>query len=140
MATNTEIKSELLNGMREIESITGMLSKLKSDLKTKKTLLKRMEEALAKSEERLEKKVAEIDEKDRRLSDIENKLLKRQEELDIQDRDVQTNAILQFLSFQTREMEIQKKMEKAPDPEETQELKQRIDDLKSQLEKKDMEM
>ena len=140
MATNAEIKNGLLNGMREIESITSMLSKLKSDLKTKKELLKRMEDALSKSEERLQRKVSEIDEKDRRLSDIENKLLKRQEELQIQERDVQTNAILQFLSFQTREMEIQKRMEKVPDPEKLDEYQNHLKELKNKLEEKDIEI
>ena len=126
--------------MEELQTITGVINKLKTDLKQKETLLKKMENALSKTEQRLEKKVAEIDEKDKRLSDVENKLLKRQEELGIQERDVQTNAILQFLSFQAREMEIQKRLETAPDLDKTDRMSQEIEDLKTQINDKNQDI
>ena len=116
MAANGDARQELLRNMQDVEQITHMLTKLKGDLKKKEGLLLKMEDALTKSEERLQKKVSEIEEKTKRLDEVEEKLLKRQEELSIQEKEVQTNAILEFLSFQAREMEIQERMKTAPDP------------------------
>ncbi|MDG6224424.1 MAG: ATPase domain-containing protein [Candidatus Thermoplasmatota archaeon] len=123
--------------MKEIDNISTILSKLKSDLKSKEALLRKMETALENSEERLQKKVAEIEEKDKRLSEIEGKLLKRQEDLRIQEKELQTNAVLEYLSFQAREMEIQKLMERAPDPDAQIKMSAHLEDYKRKLEIRD---
>ncbi|OYT44060.1 hypothetical protein B6U90_05950 [Thermoplasmatales archaeon ex4484_6] len=140
MAATTSAKGEILKNMKELDQVTNALSRLKTDLKTKEALLNKMEEALKNSEKRLEKKISEIDEKDRRLNEIEDKLLKRQEELEIQEREVQTNAILEFLTFQAREMEIQEKVKKAPDPSIIEDQKKEMERLNSQLEEKEREI
>jgi KaiC/GvpD/RAD55 family RecA-like ATPase/chromosome segregation ATPase len=140
MATNGNARTELLKNMQSIEQITGMLTKLKTDLKKKENLLLKMEDALSKSEERLEKKVAEIDEKTKRLDEVEEKLVKRQEELSIQEKEVQTNAILEFLSFQAREMEIQERMTNAPDPGETDTLKKTLGELEEIISQKEKDI
>jgi len=140
MATNGATRQELLKGMMEVEQITKMLSNLKTDLKKKEELLKKMEHALGESESRLEKKVAEIQDKTRRLDEVENKLMKRQEELNIQEREVQTNAILEYLSFQAREMEIQDRARNAPDPSHVEELSKKIEDLEIRIKVKEEEL
>lgn len=140
MAATTSTKGEILKNMKELDQVTNALSRLKTDLKTKEDLLNKMEKALKNSEKRLEKKISEIDEKDRRLNEIEDKLLKRQEELEIQEREVQTNAILEFLTFQAREMEIQEKVKKAPDPSIIEDQKKEMEKLNSQLEEKEREI
>ena len=137
MATNAIVKEQIIQGMKEIDNISGILSKLRSDLKSKETLLKKMETALESSEERLQKKVAEIEEKDKRLSEIEVKLLKRQDDLRIQEKELQTNAVLEYLSFQAREMEIQKLMERAPDPNAQVKMSAHLEDYKRKLEIRD---
>jgi KaiC/GvpD/RAD55 family RecA-like ATPase len=140
MATNGTARQELLKGMMEVEQITKMLSNLKADLKKKEELLKKMELALSESESRLEKKVSEIEDKTKRLDEVENKLLKRQEELNIQEKEVQTNAILEYLSFQAREMEIQEKAKNAPDPTAVEDLSQKIEELEVQIKLKEEEL
>lgn len=137
MATNALVKEQIIQGMKEIDNISTILSKLKSDLKSKEALLRKMETALENSEERLQKKVAEIEEKDKRLSEIEGKLLKRQEDLRIQEKELQTNAVLEYLSFQAREMEIQKLMERAPDPDAQIKMSAHLEDYKRKLEIRD---
>ncbi|MGA1873527.1 MAG: ATPase domain-containing protein [Thermoplasmatota archaeon] len=140
MAADSTSRQELLKNMSDIEQITKMLGKLKVDLKKKEALLVKMEEALGQSEERLEKKVSEINEKTKRLDEIEGKLLKRQEELEIQEKEVQTNAILEFLSFQAREMEIQERANNAPDPSEVEDLRERIKEMNDQIKAKEIEI
>ncbi|MCU0799541.1 MAG: hypothetical protein MUC62_07710 [Candidatus Thermoplasmatota archaeon] len=140
MAANGSVKEEILNKMSELDNITSMLTKLRTELKKKEILLMRMEEALKKSEERLERKVAEIDDKDKRLNEVEGKLFKRQEELMIQEREVQTNAILEFLSFQARELEIQDKMKVVPNLGETERLRKELKDLQTKLTEKEDEL
>ena len=137
MATNTVMKEQILQGMKEIETISSMISRLKADLMSKENLLKKMESALKKSEERLEKKVAEIEEKDKRLSEVEGKLLKRQEELRIQEKELQTNAVLEYLSFQAREMEIQHRFDEAPDPDTASKLTVQLEEFKRRIEDRD---
>ncbi|HHD15408.1 MAG TPA: hypothetical protein ENK47_01735, partial [Euryarchaeota archaeon] len=61
-------------------------------------------------------------------------------ELEIQEREVQTNAILEFLTFQAREMEIQEKVKKAPDPSIIEDQKKEMERLNSQLEEKEREI
>jgi KaiC/GvpD/RAD55 family RecA-like ATPase len=140
MATNGNARQELLRNMQDVEQITQMLTRLKIDLKKKENLLLKMEDALSKSEERLEKKVSEIQEKTKRLDEVEEKLLKRQEELSIQEKEVQTNAILEFLSFQAREMEIQERMKIAPDPTETDTLRIQLKQLEEDISVKEKEI
>ncbi|MFW3146670.1 MAG: ATPase domain-containing protein [Thermoplasmatota archaeon] len=140
MAAEGKNRQELLNNMKEIEKITQMLAKLKVDLKKKEELLKKMEDALSKSEQRLEKKVAEIDEKTKRLDEVEGKLLKRQEELNIQEKEVQINAILEFLSFQAREMELQDKSKDVIDITEVGDLKNKILNLENEIQSKSEEI
>lgn len=140
MAANGKTRQELLQNMQDIEKITQMLSKLKSDLKNKEGLLKKMESALSKSESRLEKKVAEIDEKTKRLDEIEGKLVKRGEELTIQEEEVQINAILEFLSFQARELEIQEKAKTAPDPDDVGKFREKIEKLEESIREKERQI
>jgi len=140
MAANGSVKEEIIKKMSELDNITSMLTKLRTELKKKETLLLRMEEALKKSEERLERKVAEIDEKDKRLNEVEGKLFKRQEELMIQEREVQTNAILEYLSFQARELEIQDKMKVAPNITEMDRLRKESKDLHDRLKNAEVEL
>ncbi len=140
MATKPTVKSEILRGMKEIEAITGMLSNLKKDLKAKEHLLIGMEEQLRQSEGRLEKKINQINDKDKSLQDIEQKVNRRQEELRIQQQELETTAVLEFLTFQAREMEIQKKCEEIPEAIDETGLKEEVESLKKQLQDKDQEM
>ncbi len=140
MAVTTSYKGEIMRNMKELDQVTSVLTRLKGDLKKKEELLHKMENALKVSEERLEKKVSQIDEKDRRLGEVEEKLLKRQEELEIQEKEVQTNAILEFLTFQAREMEIQERLKSCPDPKASEVLKNQIESLRSALDKKNQEV
>ncbi|MBN1389989.1 MAG: hypothetical protein JXA22_05040 [Candidatus Thermoplasmatota archaeon] len=138
MATDSMTRNELIKNISEIEHITKMLNQLKVETKKKETLLMKMEDALGKSEERLQRKIVQIDEETKRLDEVEEKLQKRKEELEIQEREVQINAILEFLSFQAREMEIQDRIKDAPDPSELDSLKSKLTELNGIITQKDM--
>ncbi len=140
MATKPTVKSEILKGMKEIEAITGMLSNLKKDLKTKENLLIGMEGQLRQSEGRLEKKINQINDKDKSLQNIEQKVNRRQEELRIQQQELETTAVLEFLTFQAREMEIQKKCEEIPEAIDETGLKEEVEVLKKQLQEREQEL
>ena len=134
MNPDISVKTEVLKGMKEIEAITGMLGTLKQDLKKKKYLLQQMEGALGKSEDRLHKKVIEIDDKERKIGELEKKYLNRQEELKIQEKELQTNWIIEFLTFQAREMEVKDKLENIKESDEVDELNEKIKDREREIE------
>ncbi len=140
MTAVTLSKSDILNNIKELDQVTSVIKRLKEDLGKKEDLLQKIENALMVSEERLEKKVSQIDEKDKRIDEVEAKLLKRHEELEIQEKEVQTNAILEFFTFQAREMEIQEKMKIAPDPSSLDDLKKKILELESEMNDKEKQI
>ncbi|MBN1540385.1 MAG: hypothetical protein JW939_09595 [Candidatus Thermoplasmatota archaeon] len=140
MAADSRARQELLKNINEIEQITQMLNHLKVETRKKETLLQKMEQDLNRSEKRLQRKIEQIEEKTSNLDEVEKKLLKRQEELGIQEKEVQTNAILEFLSFQAREMEIQERMDNAPDPEELGSLRTTIEELNGTIKAKEREI
>jgi KaiC/GvpD/RAD55 family RecA-like ATPase len=126
--------------LKEIEELMGMLEVIKADLERKEELLEKAERALEETENVLEGKISKITEKDEKLGNIERILRSKEEEMQIQEIELQTNAALEYLSFKEREEDLGERRALVEDEEAQNELVSKVKDLTGLLEKSQHEI
>jgi len=129
----------LASRLREIEEIAEMLDNLKRDLSRKENLLEKAEQSLEETESILEQKMKKMAKQDGKLRKIESILRRKEEDMVLQERELQTNAALEYLSMREREESIEEQVQVLTSEEGKNTLASEIKDLKGKLTEKEDE-